>query len=116
MTIYDTLHDLLEYRDENLYWKERPSRNVDISKPAGTINDRGYRVIRIKGNNYKAHRLIYLMFNEQWDITDNSRDNSVDHADNDPSNNDIVVYPIQYRPAPSPRPIFYFPPHRFTRK
>ena len=90
MTMYDTLHDLFEYRDENLYWKERPSNRVDISKPAGNINAiTGYRQIRIKGKNYRAHRLIYQMFNEQWDITDTSQDNSVDHADRDKLNNNI---------------------------
>ena len=90
MSIYDTLHDLFEYRDGDLYWKETGSGRVDISKPAGNINAiTGYRVIVIDGKYYRAHRLIYLMFNEQWDITDNSHDNSVDHKDNDKSNNSI---------------------------
>ena len=89
MSIYDTIIDLFEYRDNNLYWKERPSRNVDISKPAGTINGRGYRQIGIKSKLYQAHRLIYQMFNEQWDITDTSQDNSIDHKDRDPRNNNI---------------------------
>jgi hypothetical protein len=60
-----------------------------MSKPAGTINGRGYRSIRIKGKQYLAHRLIYLMFNELWDITDTSQDNSVDHKDEDKLNNSI---------------------------
>ena len=89
MTMYDTLHDLFEYRDNNLYWKEQPG-SVDISKPAGCIDSStGYRLIRIKGKKYRAHRLIYQMFNEQWDITDTSRDNQIDHADNDKLNNNI---------------------------
>ena len=88
--MYDTIIDLFEYRDNNLYWKETGGGRGDISKPAGCINAIiGYRVIGIKGKLYRAHRLIYQMFNEQWDITDNSQDNSVDHADNDPSNNSI---------------------------
>jgi len=89
MTIYDTIIDLLEYRDNNLYWKEQPKNQVDMSKPAGCVNDRGYRHIKINGNNYRAHRLIYLMFNPEWDITDTSQDNSVDHRDNDKLNNNI---------------------------
>ena len=89
MTMYETIIDLFEYRDENLYWKVRPSRRVDMSKPAGTINVTGYRHIQIKGKLYRAHRLIYQMFNEQWDITDNSQDNSIDHKDNDKLNNSI---------------------------
>jgi len=90
MTMYALIIDLFEYRDEDLYWKERPAySSVDISKPAGTIDDRGYRHIQIKGKRYKAHRLIYQMFNEHWDITDSSQDNSVDHADRDKLNNSI---------------------------
>ena len=90
MTMYETIIDLFEYRDENLYWKERPSNRVDMSKPAGSIDSsRGYRKIMIKGKYYKAHRLIYQMFNEKWDITDTSQDNSIDHADNDKLNNSI---------------------------
>jgi len=90
MTIYALINDLFEYRDGDLYWKERPAySSVDISKPAGNINDRDYRYIKIKGKAYRAHRLIYQMFNEQWDITDNSLDNSVDHADRDKLNNSI---------------------------
>jgi len=87
MTMYETLIDLFEYRDGDLFWKERPARRVDISKPAGTINGDGYRRIGIKGKLYLAHRLIYQMFNELWDITDNSHDNSVDHKDEDKLNN-----------------------------
>jgi len=87
--MYDTIHDLFEYRDNDLYWKEQP-HSVDMSKPAGCIDSStGYRRIRINGKLYRAHRLIYLMFNEQWDITDTSQDNSVDHADNDTLNNNI---------------------------
>jgi len=89
MTMYETLHKLFEYRDNDLYWKVRPSNCVDMSKPAGCIEGEGYRVIKIKGKVYKAHRLIYHMFNEKWDITDTSQNNSIDHRDNDPSNNNI---------------------------
>ena len=89
MSIYDTIIDLFEYRDNDLYWKEQPG-SIDMSKPAGHIdNSRGYRVIWIKGKKYRAHRLIYQMFNEQWDITDSSQDNSIDHADRDKLNNSI---------------------------
>ena len=88
MKIYDTIIDLFEYRDNNLYWKVTNKGRGDISKPAGNIN-KGYRRIRINGKQYRAHRLIYLMFNELWDITDTSQDNSVDHKDEDKLNNSI---------------------------
>ena len=91
MTMHDTIMDLFEYRDNDLYWKVRPAYSrVDIGKPAGCIDaTTGYRSIMIKGKHYKAHRLIYQMFNEQWDITDTTPDNSIDHADRDPRNNNI---------------------------
>ena len=89
MAIYDTIIDLFEYRDNDLWWKERPARSVDISKPAGTIHHTGYRQIGIKGKYYRAHRLIYLMHNPSWDITDSSQDNSIDHKDEDKLNNSI---------------------------
>ena len=89
MTMYDTIIDLFEYRDNDLYWKESGKGRDDISKPAGTIHATGYRMIGIKGKNYRAHRLIYQMFNEQWDITDTSQDNSIDHKDRDKLNNNI---------------------------
>ena len=89
MTMYDTIIDLFDYRDNDLYWKESDKGRVDINKPAGTIDGKGYRSIMIKGKHYKAHRLIYQMFNPEWDITDTSRDNSIDHADRDPRNNNI---------------------------
>ena len=88
--MYDTINDLFQYRDNNLYWKEQPKyQNIDITKPAGTINVEGYRKIKIKGKLYGAHRLIYQMFNEHWDITDTSRDNQIDHIDRDELNNSI---------------------------
>jgi hypothetical protein len=58
-----TLKDLFEYRDDNLYWKEYPSKfnHFDITKPAGWINNfEGYRYIRFDGKNHSAHRLIWV--------------------------------------------------------
>ena len=36
---------------------------------------------------YLMHRVIYYAFNPSWDITDSSQDNSIDHNDNNKSNN-----------------------------
>jgi hypothetical protein len=57
------LKELFEYRDDgNLYWREKPSINYshDISKPTGTINSLGYRMIRYKGYGYLAHRAVFM--------------------------------------------------------
>lgn len=51
------LHELFEYRDGELYWKK-------TNQLAGNIRKHdGYRAIKVKGKLYKAHRLIFLMFN-----------------------------------------------------
>jgi len=43
------------------------------------------RLINIKSK--PVHRLIYKGFNPNWDIYNNSRDNSIDHINEDKSNN-----------------------------
>ena len=88
--IADEINALFEYRDGDLWWRERPSRSrVDMTKPAGTIHGTGYRNIKISGRLYKAHRLIYKMFNPDWDFTDMSRDNAIDHINGDKLDNRI---------------------------
>jgi len=64
----ETLHELmrLDSSTGHLYWRERPSRNVDISKPAGCANPRGYRRIVIKGRMHYAHRLVWLYVHGCW--------------------------------------------------
>jgi|TARA_R110000822_G_scaffold926_1_gene3995 hypothetical protein len=99
--LYDTktVNDLFDYRDGNLYWKEKLGNHVDISKPAGSIDQYGYRVIKINGKPYKAHRLIYWMHNPKWDITNNSHHNTVDHKDENKSNNNIKNLRVSGRSA-----------------
>ena len=79
----EQVRELFEYRDDNLYWRERPAYNVDMSKPAGVVRPRGHREIKVKGKEYKAHRLIWLYVNGKFP------DNQIDHIDGDPSNNRI---------------------------
>ena len=39
----------------------------------------GYSNIKIDGKMYKYHRVVYKVCNHNWDITDNSRENEIDH-------------------------------------
>ena len=39
----------------------------------------GYIRIGINKKHYLLHRIIYLYFNEDWDINDNPRNNQIDH-------------------------------------
>jgi hypothetical protein len=48
-----------------------------------------YIQICINKKFYQLHRLIYKYHNEDWDITDTSNNNQIDHIDIDPTNNKI---------------------------
>ena len=77
----DLLHELFDYKDNQLFWRTRPSNRVDISKPAGAIC-KGYVRIGINGNLYLAHRLIFLMHHGYLP-------QEIDHIDGNRSNNAI---------------------------
>jgi len=53
------LQELFDYRDGQLYWKERIHSSIDLSKPAGHIGKDGYRRIQIERKLYKSHRLVW---------------------------------------------------------
>ena len=58
----DQLHELFIEKDPGvLYWRIRPSGRVDINKPAGTIRSDGYCRIKIGGQLYCRHRLIWKL-------------------------------------------------------
>ena len=62
--------EFFEYRDGELIRLKAGTR-------AGTLRSDGYRHIRLDGKRYFEHRLIYLMHNPDWDITDTSQ--KIDH-------------------------------------
>ena len=55
----------------------------------GCVNKTGYRVIQINKKNYQYHRVMYKIHNHEWDISDVSPNNYIDHIDRNPSNNNI---------------------------
>lgn len=55
----DYLHIIFEYKDGNLYYKERIGKML-AGKKAGSIRPSGYMAIVINQRPYYAHRLIYL--------------------------------------------------------
>ena len=82
------LKDNLRYDPEtgHLWWtKARP--NLNMNKPVGYPSEEGYikfeaRFIKGKRTRYRAHRVVwFLCYGEEVD--------SLDHIDNDPSNNRI---------------------------
>ena len=52
---------------------------------------KGYKKYRvtIKCNKYGLSRVIYKLYNEDWDISDNSSDNFIDHINNNSLDNRI---------------------------
>jgi hypothetical protein len=60
MLTQETLRELLEYVDGELYWKVRLSNRDCIGKKAGSLQRDGYIRIQIRGIKYPNHRLIYL--------------------------------------------------------
>ena len=52
-------------------------------------NKKGYIQIGINKKKYALHRLIYKYFNEDWDITDTSNNNQIDHVNINPLDNRI---------------------------
>ena len=51
---------LFEYRDGELYWKQR-GKSRQMGRPAGGINGDGYRRIKINRKLYAVHRLVWVM-------------------------------------------------------
>ena len=76
------LRELFDYRDGKLLHKTTRGGQKKGSV-AGIINDRGYRVIGINGDKFKAHRLVWA-----WHHGDEPE--NIDHIDGDKSNNRIT--------------------------
>ena len=49
----------------------------------------GYKYININYKHKALHRVIYYAHNQEWNISDNSKNNYIDHIDGDNLNNDI---------------------------
>jgi hypothetical protein len=59
----DQVKSLFDYKDGNLYYKERVGKMLAGQK-AGSIRPSGYIAIVINQKPYYAHRLIYMMFHQ----------------------------------------------------
>jgi hypothetical protein len=61
MIVQERVTELLEYRDGDLFWKRRMSGSAGKGDIAGCVRKDGYRVVRIDGKLYLAHRLVWLI-------------------------------------------------------
>jgi hypothetical protein len=71
-----------EYREGKLYWKYVKSIAIKTGDEAGANDGYGYRVIRFNNKLYRAHHLVYLMFNGVLP-------NRIDHINSNRSDNRI---------------------------
>lgn len=80
------MKDRLEIRGSSLWWKVKPSNNVDIAKPAGRKSKRGYQQITLTVDQgerlWMAHRVTYFLHYGVWPTQ------ILDHKDRDTLNND----------------------------
>ena len=58
----DYLHQIFEYKDGNLYYKQKTGANSIIGKKVGCLTNKGYFSTTIKSKFYLIHRLIFMMF------------------------------------------------------
>jgi hypothetical protein len=56
----ELLHELFDYCDGNLYWKQSVNTKIKVGQKAGCPKNDGYIQIRVNKKPYQAHRLIYL--------------------------------------------------------
>ena len=80
---YGMLRDLLTYDPPTgvLRWVTRPANNVWRGDVAGTVTKRGYRMVRILGVNWLAHRLAWFWMTGRWPTED------IDHINGIKSDN-----------------------------
>lgn len=76
----DLLHELFEYRDGCLLWKNSIGNQVFAGDPLGTKRPDGYLQGRINGKIYRVHRLIFLYHHGYIP-------QCIDHIDGNRSNN-----------------------------
>lgn len=93
---HEKVKQLFDYKDGDLYWKERPLSDFKTTQGHGSFNAKlvgkkacgqvieKYEKIKLNKKYYLTHRLIYI-----WHFDDLTADYEVDHIDNNPSNNNI---------------------------
>ena len=80
----ERLHDLFEYCNGALYWRNCPSSRIPAGSKVGYLGPNGYLTTKVKGTNYQVSRLIWA-----WHNGHTPTDLVVDHINHDRSDNRI---------------------------
>jgi hypothetical protein len=79
-TINETFYELNGY----LYWKNRPNKSLDVSKPITRSNKLGYILVEYRTVIYRVHRILYQIYHSIEKLSD---DLIIDHIDCNVKNN-----------------------------
>jgi hypothetical protein len=84
MITANNVHELFDYRDGKLYWKQSVGQRIKVGNEAGSKSKTtGYRVVGYGGKSYAAHRVVWLMHTGKWP------DGQIDHMNHDRCDNKI---------------------------
>ena len=73
---------MFDYKEGELYWKQPRYRKIKVGQKAGTRKPNGYVIVCVYRHLYRAHRLIWTMFNGEIPVG-----KFIDHIDRDRANN-----------------------------
>ena len=86
--MHKTFNNEYKYRDGILY-RKKIGKGIKTGI-CGTKDSGGYIAIKLNGKIWKAHRIIYQMFNPEWDITNVCENtNVIDHINGNRADNRI---------------------------
>ena len=79
------LRELLSYNPDTglLHWLKPVAQRIKVGAEAGCKGPGGYRVVRVLGANYLAHRVAWAIHYGEWPAE------NIDHFDGNPSDNTI---------------------------
>lgn len=80
----ELMRGMLEYFSDTgeIYWRTS-GKGRNMGQAAGTVGSQGYRQIRVRGKQYRAHRLAWLMHYGAWPA------HQVDHINGERDDNRI---------------------------
>jgi len=88
MLNHKQVREVFYYKNGKLFWNINNGPNIVKNQPVGTLNSEGYLQVKFAGHTYKVHRLIYMLYNDDYP-------ERIDHKDTDRLNNT----PENLRPA-----------------